>query len=391
MKLNGDRCARRLVLSLARVIDKASRFHPRDRYSNAAEMLDALQSAEPAPTAAINHNQSAPVAPDSSTMPTMQVAPLPTLDPTNISQPNIARPNVARSNRRDPDQHSTTDAFILIGLVLACVAGIVGIGYYVVDAIANRAKPDPKPTVTASPSPNPDDLLAQDPDGVSEPDQFYFLADSAYEDPENAKRRYEQLRSQGYENAGTFWLPDYPNLDAPYIQVYADRFAVLGKARCTNLLRDYGKEVPDAYCALASKDADAAIDRVLARDVVPKPKPKPEKTPKPDSDPQDAVRDYYDLINEEQYPTAWEQLSEAFKANDVGGGYEDSFLEWWNLVDRVVVTGTRTTKQSPDKATVEAQLIYYMKDGSNSPESLRIQLVWDAENKRWLFDRTERF
>jgi serine/threonine-protein kinase len=378
--------------ALARVIDKASRFHPRDRYSTAREMLDALQSSSQAPAVTINHPAPVPT-PNSSTMPTMQVAPLPTYAPTNTqnAQPNTARTNFVRPNRPDrgdPDQRSTTDAFILIGLVLACVAGIVGIGYYVVDAIGNRVKPDPKPTVTASPRPNPEDLLAQDPDGITDPDQFYFLADSAYQDPENAKRRYEQLQEQGYDDAGTFWLPDYPNLDAPYIQVYVDRFAVRGKVRCTNLLKGYGKEVPDAYCAVASKDANTAIDRVLASDVIPKPKPEP--TTKPTSDPQDAVRDYYDLINQRDYAIAQEQLSERFKKGEIYGN-EDSFLGWWNSVDRVVVTGTRTTKQNPEKATVEAQLIYYMKDGSNSPESLRIQLEWDQEKRLWLFDKTDRF
>ncbi|AFY68897.1 serine/threonine protein kinase [Thalassoporum mexicanum PCC 7367] len=373
---------------LAHVIDKASRFHPRDRYGNASEMLRAMQT--PSQPVAVTINMSAPnppntpipiAAPDPanpSNLPTVQAAPPASYAPTTMARPS----------RRDPEQsdrRSTVDAFIVIGLVLACIAGVVGIGYYVVDAIANRTI-DPNLPITPTPTTPPVDPLATDPDGFTEPDEFYFLADSAYRDAENAQRRFEQLRSQGYENAGTFWVPDYANLNGvEYIQVYVDRYDEVGdRGDCRNLLATHGQTIEDAYCALASKNADADIERILASEVLPKPDPTAAV------DPQDAVRDYYDLINIREYDLAQDRLSKDFKEGALYGN-EEQFLGWWNSVDRVVVTGTRTTRQSPKKATVETQLIYYMKDGSNSPESLRIKLVWDKKMEWWLFDQTERF
>jgi serine/threonine-protein kinase len=376
---------------LAQVIDKASRFHPRDRYSNAAEMLDALQtSSQPV---AVTINMSAPhpnpphIAPpnptNSSSMPTIQAAPPASYAPTTTAHPDRNKLN----QHEQREQRSTADAFIVIGLVLACIAGVAGIGYYVVDAIANRTA-DPNPPIVTPPTAPPNDSLATDPDGFTEPDEFYFLADSAYRDAENAKQRYELLRSQGYENAGTFWVPDYANLNGvEYIQVYADRYDAAGaRSRCRTLLAEHGQVIEDAYCALASKDANTGIDRILASEVVPKPEP----PAIPASDPQEAVRDYYDLINIREYELAQGRLSEDFKEGAIYGN-EEQFLGWWNSVDRVVVTGTRTTKQSPRKATVETQLVYYMKDGGNSPESLRIKLKWDKQMKWWLIDETERF
>jgi serine/threonine-protein kinase len=83
---------------------------------------------------------------------------------------------------------------------------------------------------------------------------FYFLADSAFEDVNNAKLQVEKLRAQGYSNAGMFWIPDYPNLgDRQYQQVYAEKFADL--ASCEAKLTAHRRYVADAYCAYASLNA----------------------------------------------------------------------------------------------------------------------------------------
>jgi serine/threonine-protein kinase len=83
---------------------------------------------------------------------------------------------------------------------------------------------------------------------------FYFLADSAFEDVNNAKLQVERLRAQGYSNAGMFWIPDYPNLgDRQYQQVYAEKFADL--ASCEAKLAAHRRYAADAYCAYASLNA----------------------------------------------------------------------------------------------------------------------------------------
>jgi serine/threonine-protein kinase len=39
-----------------------------------------------------------------------------------------------------------------------------------------------------------------------------------------------------------------------------------------------------------------------------------------------------------------------------------------------------------DSAVVDAAIAYRMKDGRVVPDSIRIQLVWDARTGSWLFD-----
>lgn len=103
----------------------------------------------------------------------------------------------------------------------------------------------------------------------------------------------------------------------------------------------------------------------------------------------EAVRNYYNLINQRQYTTAWNRLSYNFK-DQSSGSYQD-YLDWWNLVKRVEVSKTDVQEVNEYTAIVNTELTYYMKDGRVAPERLEILLTWDEDSQQWLIDRTRRY
>lgn len=184
---------------LKAIFAKALQFDPRDRYGSAREMLDALQTGT-----------------SQSSQP-----------PTIAAIPQLAIP---------PRKSLALKPILLTSLA----GGILGV------AIALSVFAYRNGSLVALWQ----RLIPQ----ASQKYPFYFLADSAFEDANNAKLRVEKLRTQGYGNAGMFWIPDYANLgDRQYQQVYADKFADL--ASCEAKLADHRRYAADAYCAYASLNA----------------------------------------------------------------------------------------------------------------------------------------
>ncbi len=183
---------------LKAVFAKALQFDPRDRYNSAKEMLAALQAG---------------IAPSYSS----QI-------PTIAAIPQIAIPP------RKPLSLKPLLLTILAGgmLGVAIALGVVASRNGNLVALWQRLIPQ-----------------------ASQKSPFYFLADSAFEDVNNAKLQVARLRAQGYSNAGMFWIPDYPNLgNQQYQQVYAEKFTDL--ASCEAKLASHRQYASDAYCAYAS-------------------------------------------------------------------------------------------------------------------------------------------
>ena len=98
------------------------------------------------------------------------------------------------------------------------------------------------------------------------------------------------------------------------------------------------------------------------------------------------VENYYLNINQAQYKTAWNQLSQQFKDNKRlhPNGYF-SYLSWWRgKVKNVNIQQISILEANTNTATVDASLNYLMKNGRIIPKSVRFFLVWDAQNRRWV-------
>jgi serine/threonine-protein kinase len=314
--------------NFAAVLNKAIRSHIRERFSSAKEMLEALQA-----------------------QPTVKVTPSP--------PPKIAKP-------------TTTGNWFKSTLMGSLIGGSVLLAFVFVQEnqqSKNTIPVKPKPTETP-----PIDVTTPP---TQAPSSFYFLADSAFQDINNANNQITNLKNTGYNEAGKFWLQDYPNLsNNPYHQVYAAKFS--SRRDCIESLKNYIQRNKNAYCALASEDVNASPNNFYGSQV---------ETPKTDSkpSPSQAVIDYYTTINNRNYSTSWNLLSPKFQRNKSNNSYSQ-YTEWWNKVQRVEVEQTKTLSTSSNSATVEAQMKYYLKSGRVIPDAQRFTLVWNTTQQNWNFD-----
>ena len=187
---------------LQAVFAKALQFDPRDRYSSAQEMLAALQ------TGTASHA------------------------PSSQTRTIAAIPQFTNSQTKAPAWKPLLLTILAGGAMGVAIAlGVVAYRSGSLGAFWQRLIPQ-----------------------ASQKAPFYFLADSAFEDVNNANLQVARLRAQGYSNAGMFWIPDYPNLgNQQYQQVYAEKFTDLES--CVAKLAIHRQSVADAYCAYASLNA----------------------------------------------------------------------------------------------------------------------------------------
>ncbi|PPT05050.1 serine/threonine kinase [Geitlerinema sp. FC II] len=357
---------------LKRVLDKAIEPHPRDRFATVREMSAALQSPETV----------------------LQTPPPPSTEATVAVVPRGERSTApstvaATTAVPDPPAKSSNATKLLFG---AIVGGIVGGSVIATMAVRQSQRsdvtvvPTPTPTVEATPTPTVEATP------IPEERGFYFLADSAYADRDNADKRLSALRDAGYNTAGSFWLPDYPNLsNKPYQQVYVDRFET--RDACVEQLQAYGRDYPDSYCAFASTNPNTADERIAASEVVVV--ETPQETPQVPSDrpsPIDAARDYYAAINANDLIVAWNTLSRELQ-QDEGlhpKGFRD-YQNWWDTVNAVRVEELRLVEVGEETARVDVRLKYFMKSGETGADALRITWIWDRYNDRWVYDDAIKF
>ena len=390
---------------LKAIFAKVLQFDPRDRYSSAKEMLAAMQPNQ-IPNQIPNQPNSVKAVPISPAMSNMQTV---AVTPRGYTPPSPTAPAIQNESVYvyQPQNNSKKKLFSQL-LVTMVVGGVIGsaiaLGVVVaqnggVVALWNKTFPSGK--------------VAKAP--------FYFLADSAFEDVDKANLRIERLRSQGYKDAGIFKISDYPNLgNSPFQQVYTGQFQDIDS--CILRLKEHSKYVSDAYCAFASPDAKAAVQRVFGSEVAtspsptpsskpsitPSPTPTPTVTPTPSltptptptvtptptptkspdkPSPEIAIRDYYSLINDRQFQTAWQNLTPTFQ-RDRAGGY-GTFTDWWRTVDRVSVNGLRLVESKGNSAIVDIDLTY-KKGKATFPETLRMSLVWNESSQQWQISETDR-
>ncbi|MEO1378171.1 MAG: serine/threonine-protein kinase [Cyanobacteria bacterium J06635_10] len=313
--------------NFAAVLNKAIRSHVRERFSSAKEMLEALQP-----------------------QPTVQMMPAP--------PPNIAKP-------------STTGNWFQSALCGGLIGGCALLAFIFIQE--NRQPQN----ITTSPTPTITPTKPATIPPTKTPISFYFLADSAFRQINNANNQITSLKNAGYNRAGKFWLQDYPNLsNKPYYQVYVEKFSSRGN--CIKSLKNYIQRNQDAYCALASEDANASRNSFDGSQL---------ESPQTDSkpSPSQAIINYYKTINNRNYSTSWNQLSAKFKSNKSNNSYSE-YTEWWNKVQRVSVQQAKILSTTSNTAIVEAKMKYYMKSGRVIDDAQRFKLVWNATQKNWNFD-----
>jgi serine/threonine-protein kinase len=453
---------------LQAVIDRTIASHPHDRYPTARDAISALISPNASFTPGNPLPNSAPISPPpiSSSPPmtpparpappatdaTVAVAPVyrptvpvtspsPTrsLDPARTStspRPPSPAPTVTRTRTRteDTDPPKSPVGGIVKFALFAGLAGgltIAGANMFDRSSIGVGSIQDSEGR-TATPR----ELGA-----ANTPDSFYFLADSAFWEPDYApyaNNRVEVLKQSGYRNSGWFWIPQYANLSGQNAaQVFADRFNSLD--RCIKALVDYGKTIGDAYCAFASTDPNAdrqlinaqtaiaqsapapapktiqlpdiitdnpLLNRDPSPDPAPTPSPDPAPTPNPNPtninpgnlptiidnvrglfngpSPTETTEKYFQQISRGNYNRSWEMLDPSYQQNtDLHPNGFGSYQEWWgDSVQSVEVLKTRLISETEDSAQVETSLRYIMADGREVDDGMVI--TWVRDGDRWL-------
>ncbi|BAY84640.1 serine/threonine kinase [Calothrix parasitica NIES-267] len=97
----------------------------------------------------------------------------------------------------------------------------------------------------------------------TQPQDYYFIADSAFADIGSASKEVSRLQARGYNGAGMFWIKDYPNLSNKSLyQVYPAKFP--NRSSCRNFLQNYARIKSQAYCVFGSSNRNASPDRFYA-------------------------------------------------------------------------------------------------------------------------------
>jgi hypothetical protein len=102
------------------------------------------------------------------------------------------------------------------------------------------------------------------------------------------------------------------------------------------------------------------------------------------AEPDKAIQNYYQLINQRQYSEAWGYLSNRFQNIKPDNNY-NNYEEWWNQVNSVTIDSINVIEKNNNMAIVHASLSYSMKDGRKIDDPSRITLVLNS-NGKWLID-----
>jgi hypothetical protein len=106
--------------------------------------------------------------------------------------------------------------------------------------------------------------------------------------------------------------------------------------------------------------------------------------------PEKFIQDNYSAINNDEFKVAWSNLSPRFQNKSVGG--YGKYLDWWEKkVERVDANQIRLVSKNDKSAVVEVKLQYFMKETQklSDPESLRLWLIWDTKNSKWMIDKSQ--
>jgi hypothetical protein len=102
--------------------------------------------------------------------------------------------------------------------------------------------------------------------------------------------------------------------------------------------------------------------------------------------PDQAVLDYYALINQRAYDTSYALLTERFKQERSPSQAE--YESFWLTVNTVIVESPVILSQTSDRASVQCTLTFNMDSGSSSHYSQHLDLIYDSASGHWLIDAT---
>lgn len=214
---------------LTAILNKATRFHPRDRYETAAQMLTDLQKLP------------APIPPtEPSIAPATQIY---RRSPTTPPVPPLMAKSwefALSSLKNCQNWQKSTVVGLMVGVIL---------GFGFVSSHRSTATSDAQTTVADTQA----EIATSCQKSPVSP-AFYFLGESAFLHPEEAQEKCTDLVTGGYQEAGVFYGGNYPNIQggADY-KVYLNLFETL--TGCEQGRQEHLAQNPQAqvYCGFAQR------------------------------------------------------------------------------------------------------------------------------------------
>jgi hypothetical protein len=100
----------------------------------------------------------------------------------------------------------------------------------------------------------------------------------------------------------------------------------------------------------------------------------------------EAVKNHYQLINDNNIDDSWKDLSDSFKGSNLTKG-EEEYKKWWNQVKTINVNSITPIRQDRDRAIVKVGLTYTLDTGRVVDDTRnKIYLIWDDSNQKWLIN-----
>jgi serine/threonine protein kinase, bacterial len=329
-EIDWKNCVGNIQPNLATIIDRSIAYHPRDRFTSAREMLDALNGASNgnfavAPTVPVSpYNQPyqptyPPASTPQNTIPSNQgnYQQYPTINQAPVNQPPTV-PLIPPTYREVPKQNSNRG--ILIGTILG--GSLVAVGIFLVATLQKQPAPiASQPTTSSTPEDTPP-------------------VESRTNPSSNQVTREPQ------------------NIQAPII--------ISSPNNTSNSPTPIPTQAP---LPIETKTPTPTITPVANK-----------------SSPTEFIQSYYININNGNLQTAWSQLSPGVQANTKlhPNGYV-SYTEWWaGTVKRVDINQVQLVDEGRESATVDVRVNYVLRSGKESPSGVRLTLIWDATSNKWL-------
>lgn len=378
------------------ILEKATAYHPRDRFNNALEMLGSLQGNftpgnfipgnftpghfAQAPTS----NPTVPIGESTPTVvsrpPVTPLTPHPnqqTLPNTIPVSPVNPSPSQATNSASIPQvQSGSSNKTILISSIIA--AGLIGAAGIISFAL-NR-------------QPNPSQNIAQQENNLLNPTTPETdTTNPVQTDPSDSSNSSSNFQStpstpsnrNTSRQPSTRETPPSPSEET-------------SSATTSQTPLDQRSETPIVPSLTAEPTTENPVDSETSSENTPT-APTPTTTPTPiasapNVSPVDFVGNYYANINNGNLETSWNQLSQEFRNNRRlhPKGFV-SYEQWWGqTVASVNINQLSLLESNNNSATVVAKLDYNLENGEKSASDVKFYLVWDTRDRRWVIQDAQR-
>ena len=379
--------ARGISNSLITVLDRAVMSHPRDRFSTAESMLQALKT---------NYS--------------------------NIATVVISPPNTAYKSTRQVAPNFLTTAvkhklnkFIPFLIIIASFLG----GYISLNFIQRKTptyppqifedkppentKPSPKPTASLFLSPSPVKPVVKQKSAEESLKNYYKNINNrdyqaAWKMLSSKSRNDSKHHPQGYKSYTDWWTKVdniqlistntiENNYEASIIESKLNYRLKSGRIFEQRLIFHWLWDIDSNQWLL--DNVTRISEEQIGNDSPTQSSENSQSQIKPSA--ADALKNYYANINNQNYQAAWAMFTPQTRNNPQlhPEGYK-SYTDWWTKVSNVDIIRAKVVENNGETSIVEAHLKYRLKSGKILEQKLIFSWLWDNQNNQWLLDRVSR-